>query len=262
MHALAKLVIALTDPLAVLGLLVLGFVVLTAIGWRRLARASLGLAIAFYLVVGFTPLADAMLRSLEDRFPPEPIDLAEVAGAVVLGGSTGNARLAEERGTYLLGNAAERLTAAIGLHVQDPDLPIVFSGYHGTVRARGLAEGEMTRMLLGELGFDPRDFLFEERSRNTFENAVYSFDLVGAQGQPWLLVTSAFHMPRSVAAFRAAGFDVVPHPVDFRALHPRDTWRGVDLAGRFDRFRTASREFIGLVSYRALGRTDSVWPAP
>ena len=263
MHLLAKLVIGLTDPLVVLGLLVGVGLVLAWAGRRYLARVSLGAAVVVYVVIGLTPLPDWMMRTLEDRFPAAPVDLGAVAGAIVLGGSTGDARVAQERDTYLLSDAAERLTAALGLHREHPSLVIVFSGHHGGVRARGFSEGQMIRRLLSELGLDEADFLFEERSRNTFENARYSYELIEADEDiPWLLVTSAFHMPRSVAVFRSVGFEVVPYPVDYRARPPLATILEPNVSGRFDLFRVALRELLGLAAYRALGRTDTLWPAP
>lgn len=263
MHLLAKLLAMLAEPLVLLGLLAALAFLAARLGWRLAARAFALTALGVYLVIGFTPLPELMVRTLEDRFPPVAVDLDEIAGVIVLGGSTGSGVLAEERDTYLLGEAAERLTAGLGLAVARPSLPVLFSGYHGTLRAEGFSEGEMIRRVLRDLGFEPERFLFEERSRNTFENAVLSHALVGGDDQrPWLLVTSAFHMPRSVAAFRKAGFDVVPHPVDFRARLPAATWLEISPAGRFDLFRTASKEFLGLVAYRLLGRTDTIWPAP
>lgn len=263
MHLLAKLTIALIEPIAIMGLLLGLGTLLLWWGRVRAARALLSLAFAFFVLVGLTPLPDVMMRSLEDRFPRPAVDLGEVAGAIVLGGGTGSARVAEERDTYLLSESAERLTAALGLRAQAPDLTIVFAGYHGTVHARGLSEGDITRRLILDLGLDPARFLFEERSRNTFENAALTYELVHPKdARPWLLVTSAFHMPRSVAVFRAVGFEVVPYPVDFRALPPAETWADPNITGRFEYFRVASRELIGLVAYRLLGRTDTLWPAP
>ena len=263
MHLLAKLVIALTEPLVLLAVLIGLGLILHRFGRRRMARLCLGAAGVGYVAIALTPLPEWAMRTLEDRLPAPAVDPAATAGAIVLGGATTNPRLAEERGTYLLGDAAERLTAAAGLRVRHPDLPIVFSGYHGSVRARGWPEGEITRRLLADLGLDPATFLFEERSRNTFENARYSYEWLQPDGRaPWLLVTSAFHMPRSVAAFRAAGFEVVPYPVDYRALRPAETWWEPSVAGRFELFRLASREALGLVAYRLLGRTDRLWPEP
>ena len=78
------------------------------------------------------------------------------------------------------------------------------------------AEAAATRGCSSRDGLDARRILVETRSRNTYENAVYSKELAQPQpGQIWLLVTSANHMPRAVGCFRAVGFDVIPYPVDY-----------------------------------------------
>ena len=87
--------------------------------------------------------------------------------------------------------------------------------------------------------------------------------LVGGVGERWLLVTSAFHMPRSMGIFRKAGFDVEAYPVDWRMGTREDlfafTNMSLDGLGRTD---VAVREWIGLVVYRLAGRTSDLLPGP
>ena len=261
MHALAKLVGFLIEPVNAVTLLVVVGVVFAALRWRRPAAAALATAAALFLSLTVTPLPEWLMRSLEDRFPPTPYDVSELAGAVVLGGATGDEALAAARDTYLLRDSAERLTAAAGLRRRHPDLVIVVSGFSAAVRHEGLSEGEMTRRLMAELGVAPDSFRYEERSRTTHENARYTAEAFGRDGR-WLLVTSAFHMPRAVAAFRAQGIDVVPYPVDWRA--PEVDWRRWIRSGsdRLSWARFALKEWVGLAAYRVLGRTDTLLPAP
>ena len=261
MHALAKLVGFLIEPVnAIAGLVVVGLI-LAVLRRRRPAAAVLGAAAVAFLMLTLTPLPEWLMRTLEDRFPPVSYAASDLAGAVVLGGATGSAELAAERDTYLLGDPAERLTAAAGLRRRHPDLPIVISGFSAAVTHAGFSEGQMTRRLMAELGFAPDAFRYEERSRTTFENARYTADAFGREGR-WLLVTSAFHMPRAVAAFRAQGMEVVPYPVDWRAP-ALDGKRWVRSGShRLDWARLALKEWVGLAAYRLLDRTDTLFPAP
>jgi uncharacterized SAM-binding protein YcdF (DUF218 family) len=114
---------------------------------------------------------------------------------------------------------------------------------------------------MAELGLPPGSFRYEERSRTTYENARYTAEAFGREGR-WLLVTSAFHMPRAVAAFRAQGIEVVPYPVDWRA--PEVEARRWIRSGseRLSWARFALKEWVGLAAYRLLGRTDTLFPAP
>ncbi|MFP4125619.1 MAG: YdcF family protein [Alphaproteobacteria bacterium] len=261
MHALAKLVGFLIEPVNAVTVLLVTGLVLATLRRRRPAAAALGAAAVLFLSLTLTPLPEWLMRSLEERFPPTPYDVSALAGAVVLGGATGDGALAAARDTYLLGDPAERLTAAAGLRRRHPDLVIVISGFSGAVRHQGLSEGEMTRRLMAELGLAPESFHYEERSRTTHENARYTAARFARDGR-WLLVTSAFHMPRAVAAFRAQGVEVVPYPVDWRAPELEGTrW----LRSGSDRLiwaRLAIKEWVGLAAYRALGRTDTLLPTP
>ena len=261
MHALAKVVGFLIEPINAITMLVLAGLLLVALRLRRVAVAAFGAAMALLLVPTLTPLPEWMLRTLENRFPPVGFEAADLAGVVVLGGATGDAELAAARDTYLLGGAAERLTAAAGLRRRHPELTIVVAGFSAAVRHRGLSEGQMTRRLMAELGFAADAFDYEERSRTTFENARYTADSFGGDG-PWLLVTSAFHMPRAVAAFRAQGVEVVPYPVDWRAPPPGAGRWIRSGAARLDWASLALNEWVGLAAYRMLGRTDTLFPAP
>ena len=120
------------------------------------------------------------------------------------------------------------------------------------------------RLFFGQQGLDLRRITFEDRSRNTVENALFSKALVQPKpGERWLLVTSAHHMPRSVGVFRAAGFPVEAFPVDYRTRGAIDLLRPFSTLGDgLRRTDTAMREWVGLLVYRLSGRTEALFPAP
>ena len=104
----------------------------------------------------------------------------------------------------------------------------------------------------------------ERRSRNTQENAEFSKAIAKpSDGERWLLVTSAFHMPRSVGLFRKAGFAVEPYPVDWRVGSTAKLLNFSPLAVEgLERTDTAVREWIGLVAYWITGKIDALLPGP
>ena len=161
-------------------------------------------------------------------------------------------------------DAAERLTAPIVLKRKFPNARIVFTGGTNALRGGTLSEADEVKRFWRNMGLDNGDVLYENRSRNTRENAVYTRELVRPKpGERWLLVTSAMHMPRSIGIFRMAGFEVTPYPVDFRTNG--DPTRIV-----FPRFPTktlglvefAAHEWAGLVAYWVTGKSESLFPAP
>jgi uncharacterized SAM-binding protein YcdF (DUF218 family) len=117
---------------------------------------------------------------------------------------------------------------------------------------------------LASLGLDPARLTLESASRTTAENARLTARLVAPRpGETWWLVTSAFHMPRAVSAFRAAGFPVVAYPIDHRTGGIADALRPfASVSEGLRRTDVAAREWIGLLAYRASGRTSTLFPEP
>jgi uncharacterized SAM-binding protein YcdF (DUF218 family) len=117
---------------------------------------------------------------------------------------------------------------------------------------------------LEALGVAAERITAEEQSRNTIENAVFSRLLANPKpGERWLLVTSAYHMPRAMAAFGAAGFAVEAYPVDWRTRGPIDAFRPFSSLGDgLRRTDTAMHEWVGLLTYRLTGKTAALFPGP
>ncbi len=229
--------------------------------WRgspRLGIRILLITAMIYAVAGLSPLGNAMMLGLEQQFSrPSMEELNDVAGIVVLGGVV-DTLVTSTRDEIALNEGAERLTETAALAFRFPNARIVISGGDGALLYRSMGEAGVAKRFFTRIGIDPGRILLEETSRTTSENAAFTKALVAPRpGERWLLVTSAFHMPRAIGSFRAAGFDLMPWPVDFRTRGPVDllrfpprpseAWRRVDLA---------SKEWIGLLIYQLLGRTD------
>jgi uncharacterized SAM-binding protein YcdF (DUF218 family) len=191
------------------------------LGFTRFARTGRVLmagAIAMLAAGLLTPLGALLLRPLEDRFPQPPADMQEPTGIVVLGGAVASGR-SEARGQISLTPDGARMTTAVELARRYPAARLVFTGGPDTLLGHGLAEAISAKKLWLSLGVPAERMTFEAKSRNTWENAVFTRDLVKPKsGEIWLLVTSAWHMPRSVGIFRRIGFDVVPYPVEYHTF--------------------------------------------
>lgn len=238
-------------------------IVLALAGWRRLSGAALVLAVAGLLIGGFSPLANVLLQPLEDRFAqPSPMP-DRVDGIIMLGGGL-ETIVTSARGVPALNEAAERLTSFARLARLYPRARLIASGGTGGLLYRDVDEAGVARQLLEGLGIAPERLELESRSRDTYENAVFSREMAAPRaGEIWLLVTSAFHMPRSVGAFRKVGFDVVAYPTDFRTRGVQDRIRGFySVSSGLRRLDIVAREWLGLVVYGVTGRTDAVFPKP
>ncbi len=259
----------LVKPLNSLLFCLLAWLGCRRLGWRFGARLFGAVLLLYGGAILLTPLPELALRSLENRFPApqvDPqIDSGALAGIIVLGGATDSGAVAAARGQVVLNGNAERLTTVVALHRTMPALPIIVSGFSGRLRLRGWNEAEITQRLFEQLGVDMSKVRFEAESRNTAENARLTMELLGGEGdpagRPWLLITSAAHMPRAVASFRSTGLPLLPYPVDYRTepdnlLWPRDISGSLSLAG------AALHEWLGLAVYYVTGRSAELFPGP
>ena len=250
------------QPINLIGLLVLFGMLLTLVGWRKLGLLSSFCGFLVLALGAWTSLGALMLHPLEDRFArPDPPPQA-VAGIIVLGGGfEGSVNLA--RGGYELNASGDRFVETAVLARRYPDARIVVTGGAGAVTLEGEADADTAPRLLAALGVERERLVLENRSRNTFENAQFTREMVGLQpGETWLLVTSAFHMPRSVGLFRRAGFDVTPWPADYRTAGTERPGLAQDnVADSLQNLSLAMREWAGLIAYRLAGRIDSILPA-
>lgn len=252
-----------TNFLVALG--VLG-VVLLPTRFASIGRRLMVVSIVFLAICGFSPLGTLLLYPLEQRFAPwQAKDEAaggRVDGIVVLGGSV-DADLSVAHRVPVVRTAADRIVAAAALARRYPDARILFTGGSANLISNDAREADYAMEVFESLGIPKSRLIIERASRNTYENAVYSKALVAPKpGERWLLVTSAFHMPRSVGLFRKVGFAVEPYPVDWRVGGREDLFSS-NLSGEgLARTDTAVREWIGLLAYRLRGRIDVLFPGP
>jgi uncharacterized SAM-binding protein YcdF (DUF218 family) len=242
-----------------LALLCVGLLALV-LGRTRLGIRLVGLVTALCLVVTVLPVGPWLLHPLEDRFPaavvPERVD-----GIIVLCGAI-NPVLSAARRQPILTDSAERLFSFVALARRYPEARLVFTGGSASVVDTVDREADVARTVFQGLGLDTGRVLFERESRNTYENAVLTKRLIDPKpGERWVLVTSAYHMPRAIGCFRAQGWPVIPYPVDY-GTSPGGDAPSFSLLEGLDGVHWALREWIGLAFYYLAGRTDRFWPAP
>jgi uncharacterized SAM-binding protein YcdF (DUF218 family) len=236
------------------------------LGFTRFARAGRAVMAGAIIVLAgglLTPLGAVLLRPLEERFPPPPADIPAPAGIIVLGGAVDTEK-SEARGQIYFRPDAARMTAGVELTRRYPSARLVFTGGSGGLLGEGPAEAIGARKLWLSLGVPEERMMFEAKSRNTWENALFTRDLVKPKpGETWLLVTSAWHMPRSVGIFQHLGFDVIPYPVAYRTFgDARDFLRPTRVFDKVIMLDYGVREWVGLLAYRLAGKTDALFPAP
>jgi len=262
-YPLSKIFWLVAEPV---GLLLVLALVGVGLGLTRFARAGkvvmvgaiLGLALCL-----LTPFSALLMRPLEARFPMPVADMPAPIGIIVLGGAISAPRT-ESNDQVVLGWDANRLTAGVELARRYPRARLVFTGGNETSWHGEPTEAAAAHRIWHGLGVPEQQMLFESKSRNTWENAVFTRDLLEPKsGETWLLVTSAWHMPRSVGIFRRVGFSVIPYPVAPHTLGGSlDWWPQTNVFDRLFMLDMSVKEWIGLLAYRLTGKTDELFPGP
>jgi len=261
LYVFARLFDLIITPSTLLLLLSLAGLLLTLRRRHDWGTRLLIAGIGGYLAFAILPLGTWLLRPLEDRFPP-PLPLPEhVDGIISLGGAI-DLELTHARGRPALKDSAARMTDFVALARRYPKARLVFAGGSGEIVGGPISEADVARVFYAELGIDPRRIAFEDKSRNTHENAVFASRLVHPKpGQRWLLVTTAADLPRAVGSFRAAGWPVIAVPADYRTPKNGGGWMPGSVRG-LRNADWAVHEWIGLVYYRMRGWTPALFPGP
>ena len=223
--------------------------------WPRLGKRLSWLALVVLLLSGWVFVPSTLLRNLESRYPPLPAgtEMQHYVGVVVMGGALSNSKLWTEHKQVALNDQAGRMTAAVTLTQRYPHLKVIFSGGIASVPPTGLTEAERAKQFFDELGVPASAVVYEAGSRNTYENAYYSSLIPGADiQQPWLLLTSAYHMPRSMGVFEKIGWNVTPYPVDYRTTSDL-SWYDYSLHFGPGQWELALHELLGYYVYKMAG---------
>jgi uncharacterized SAM-binding protein YcdF (DUF218 family) len=262
---LSKLFWLIAEPATVVfGVWILGTLLLWT-PWFRFGRIVVGLAALFALANAMLPIGAWALKPIEDRFPPLLSLPPRVDGILVLGGVI-NESVIGVRGLprSLAAAGSPRLDAFLELARRYPMAKHVFTGGSIELINDRDTEADIVRRIFARLGLDTTRILFEDRSRNTWENARYSYDMIKPEPEElWILITSARHMPRAIGTFRQAGWkNLLAFPIDYvtgEGAPPIVPSFG--LGANLGVLGEAIREYIGLFVYWYLGRTNALFPS-
>lgn len=260
---LSKTIGTMLTPIDLLiGIGVLGAILLLT-RWAVFGRRLLVASVLPLALCGFSPIGKLLILPLEERFPAWDASHGAPDGIVVLGGAI-EPDLSAALGRPALGHSADRIVATAELARSYPNARIIFSGGNADlIGDKSPKEADYALTMLEDLGVAKARLTAERQSRNTIENAEFAKAVAKPKdGERWLLVTSAYHMPRSMGLFRRAGFKVEAYPVDRRASRSEAfSFSSIAMNG-LERTDVAMREWIGLTAYWLTGKTDHFFPGP
>jgi uncharacterized SAM-binding protein YcdF (DUF218 family) len=246
-------------PSNVIALLALCGLVSVAL-WRPRRATLVGVGLGAFGMAAFLPIGTMLLTPLEQRFPERTYPQQAIDGIIVLGGSY-DSRVHGYLNTIFIDDATGPVAAIVDLARRYPRAQIIFSG--GTdPSSSGPSEAAIGKKIFTSYGIAADRILIEERSLTTEENARFTAELVHPTPQSrWLLVTFAYHMPRAMATFRRAGFNVLAFPVGWRTRWWEGIWLPAKTAAEnLRRIDVAAHEWLGLIGYRLMGYSNE-WVA-
>jgi uncharacterized SAM-binding protein YcdF (DUF218 family) len=238
--------ISLLPPGIIIVLLILAVLFLK----KRFRLFMVGLVVIIF-VVSIAPTKDLLLAPLENAYRIPPIEQIKKADVYVLLGGGAEESAPDLYGKGVVsGDGLIRLLTVYRLYRMERK-PIIASG--GSVFNRG-SESEIARKILIQLGAKPEDIIVETKSRDTFENAQCTAEIAAKRGMKRIvLVTSAFHMKRSVLLFKRHFIDITPFPAGYyTSQQPYDPMHYFPSADSMAQFCAALKEYMGLFFYTYL----------
>ena len=239
------------EPLNLLLISFLIYIVIVAKAKRNKFKGAFWFII-FWFILLYKPLPEFLVKGLEDQYVYNESVFLGLEGLIILGGGTGSGKVAEARNDYTLGEGSERIIKGLEFLKKKPEGKIIFTGFSGKLFHVGLSEAEIIEQLIRALNTESTNFLFERRSRNTFENAFYTEEIINEhQIKQWGIVTSASHMRRAITTFEKQHPEIVfePIPVDFQTANSI-YWGPGNIQESVDLWRVYIHETVGYWVYK------------
>ena len=248
---LSKILNFFINPMYLLSLVILTqLFIIFFMQSKKLVILFSKLFLILFLFFGYSPLSSFLLSKIEDYIQTSKYPVQQLTGVIVLGGSFDSGIESKERNEVSLNSSAERLTKALEIYKKNPRLLILFSGFSGELKPKGWNESDMAKKFFLDQGVKPDNLIFENQSRNTFENIKFSKDIIANYKGTWGLITSASHMPRSFFTFKKQGLILEPINVDYKTGTSRMFWINFDISSGLSNWSIILHELIGISYYK------------
>jgi uncharacterized SAM-binding protein YcdF (DUF218 family) len=248
---LSKILNIFINPLYILSLVILiQLFIIFFLQSKKLVIFFSKLLLILFLCFGYSPLSNFLLSKIEDHIQTSKYPVQQLTGVIVLGGSFNSGLESKERNEVSLNSSAERLTKALEIYKKNPRLIILFSGFSGELKPQGWSESDMAKKFFLDQGVKLDNLIFENQSRNTFENIKYSKDIITNYKGTWGLITSANHMPRSFFTFKKQGLILEPISVDYKTGTSKIFWINFNISLGLSNWSIILHELIGITYYK------------
>ena len=253
---LSKILWLIVNPFNIFIFITLFTMFLYFINFRRLSLIIYLINFIFIALISFLPIGSYLTYIIEKEFHTNTKFPDQVDGILILGGAT-NPLLFKEFDQISLNGSAERLVESVMIIRKFEKAKVIFSGGSGIVNRSDLGHSQVAKLFYKKIGVDINKIFFEDKSRNTHENIIYSKKIAKPKkNENWLLITSAFHMKRALLIAEKNNWKFIPYAVDFKNIKEFKLTPNLNLLSNLNSFQSGLHEWLGLVSYYLMGRTE------
>jgi uncharacterized SAM-binding protein YcdF (DUF218 family) len=212
------------------------------------------LFLVLFLFFGYTPFSNFLLNKIEDYIKSSKYPINQLTGVVVLGAGFDSGIISKERNQVALDHSVSRLTKAIEIYRINPRILILLSGFSKESLDNGWSDFEMVKKFYLDQGVRFENLIFEDQSRNTFENVFFSKNILLKYKGTWGLITTASHMPRSYFLFKKQGLILEPFNVNYRTGTTKIFWLNFNIKKGLTDWSIIFHEIAGLIYYKITGK--------
>tara|TARA_Y100000588_G_scaffold381706_1_gene467840 strand:- start:237 stop:1019 length:783 start_codon:yes stop_codon:yes gene_type:complete len=229
------------------------------INFKKISKLIFSFTILFFIFSGILPTGSYLNYLLEKDFHDTIILPKKVDGILILSGAS-NPNLTKEYNKISLNDSAERLTESIILINKYPNAKIIFSGGSGSLNPDAIGHSYAVKLFFENLNINLKNIIFENKSRNTYENILFSKNKAKPQSNEiWIVITSAFHLKRTLNIAKKLEWNLLPYPTDFKQSKKFEWKISFNFLNNFLTFQNSSHEWMGLAAYYWMGRTSKIY---
>ena len=256
---LSKILWILFAPFNLILLLIILASIFSFLNFILFSRIFYLTAILFFLISGVIPSGAFLMYQLERDYYNQVSLPGTIDGILILSGAT-KPYLTKVHNQISINSNGERLIESAVLIKKYPKAKVIFSGGSGTILDYEFTHSEAAKIFYQNLEIDSNRINFENKSRNTYENILFSKNIANPKvDENWVLVTSAFHLKRAINISEKISWNLIPYPTDFKQPKKFNWKFEYNLLDNLVRFRQGSHEWLGIIVYYLMGKTSKIF---
>ena len=256
---LSKILWLVLNPFNIFILFTIVTIFLYLISFKRTSIAIFFINSLYLFIISVLPIGNYLIYKIEKDYHSQSSIPDRLDGILILGGVT-NPSMYKEFNEISVNGSAERLIESVSLIKRFNKSKVIFSGGSGIINRPDLGHSQVAKSFYKKVGLDESRIIFEDNSRNTYENILFSKKIAQPKkNENWLLITSAYHMKRALLIGSKNNWEFIPYAVDFKNKRKFKFVPSLNLLSNINSLQYGSHEWLGLISYYLMNRTDKIF---